>query len=126
MANILKQIRNITTQLIRKQKKDIANTSQNGSEIPNDQSLTEQTQQLYKYDVPNTPFQMIGNKKQGWAITLGQYMLTEPKPTKTECEIHFRRNRWHIIMNMILVMPEILKTAEHLKNLPKTDNNTQK
>lgn len=56
--------------------------------------------------IPNTPFRLIGNTQQGYAIGIGNYRLTEPKPTEEEAIEELVLNRWNITANMIVAITE--------------------
>lgn len=56
--------------------------------------------------ITNSPFRLIGNINQGYAIAIGNHRLTEPKPTKKEAIEELDHNRWNITANMIVAITE--------------------
>lgn len=103
MKNILKYIRTATTQLTTRKPKATPNGSQNGEETLSNVYGTENT------PIPNTPFRLIGNKKTGWSAALGKYQITPTQPTKHLVIADLERDKWNIITNMIILMPDIMK-----------------
>lgn len=71
-------------------------------------------------EIAHTPFRLVGNKEQGYCLALGQYLLTVRKPKKQDVLDDLDSRPWHIITNMMIIMPEILKTLQDMEaNKPK-------
>lgn len=56
--------------------------------------------------LPNTPFRIVGNTEHGYALTIGEYRLTQPTKTALESIQKLDTHQWEIIANMILVLIE--------------------
>lgn len=70
------------------------------------------SQILVNEAVKGTPFRVVGNNTQGYALTLGKYRLTEPKPTKEEVIENTIYVDWNLIANMIVT---VIKTYDEME-----------
>lgn len=74
---------------------------QNGTEethTPRDNSPSELVE---RHRVPDTGFDIIGNKEKGYFVALGIYRITEPKQTIKECEQMIKQKNYEIILGLI-------------------------
>lgn len=62
--------------------------------------------------IENTPFRTVGNKDQGYCLTLGMYRITETKKTAEEAEKELSERPWIILLNVIDVCHQIDKMTE--------------
>lgn len=73
----------------------------------------EQEQELLVNEaIEETPFRLIGNNKQGYAIAIGLHRLTEPKKTKEAALEVLKNVQWNLIANMIVAITETYKAIE--------------
>jgi hypothetical protein len=88
--------------------------SHNQKELPAQESLNELTNAegsqnklnygeeiIEKERIPDTPFDVIGNKQLGYFIALGRFRISEKFTTKEETENILSLKRWEITMNCI-------------------------
>lgn len=76
------------------------NIQNNVEEIPKEVSSI-----VNRNKIENSPFWAIGTDE-GWFITMGDYRLTEPKPTEEEAIELLLTEDWNIIMRMCAVITE--------------------
>lgn len=62
--------------------------------------------------IKNTPFRLIGNTTQGYAIAMGNYRLTEPKETTEEALEELEFNQWNIFANMVVIIIQTYKKVQ--------------
>lgn len=65
----------------------------------------------------NTPFEIVGEEKQGYFGALGKYRLTEPMKTETDVEEYINKNMYNIVLQVmsILIPGEVKQQLkEHL------------
>lgn len=72
--------------------------------------MNEQQKLITNEPIKNTPFRLIGNTTQGYAIGIGNYRLTEPKPTEEEAIAQLQIQQWNITANMIVAITETYRT----------------
>lgn len=63
--------------------------------------------------IENTPFRLIGNPAQGYAIAIGLKRLTEPKPTIEEAKEILTSIEWNFIANMIVAITQTYDEVEN-------------
>lgn len=63
--------------------------------------------------IEGTPFRLVGNLSQGYAITLGKYRLTEPKKTVMEALQPIVDHDWNLIANTITTILDTYKEIEN-------------
>lgn len=83
----------------------------------------EGTQTVINDPIPNTPFRLIGNNTQGYAIAVGNKRLTEPVDTKEDALIVLGVVPWNLLVNVIVAITqtyeEIAKTEKERIRLSK-------
>jgi hypothetical protein len=55
--------------------------------------------------IEHSPFWIVGNKEQGYHITMGKYRLTlenEPLPTALDARIWLETHKWDVILSVAL------------------------
>lgn len=65
--------------------------------------------------IPNTPFRIVGNTEQGYALTLGEYRMTPMHTTEIEAIDYLNTNQWEVIANMIIILNDKIKKLENLE-----------
>lgn len=91
-----------------------SNTQSSAKETDKENYLTEE------HEIPNTPF-MIRRVEDKWFVTIGDYRLTEPEPTRKDAEIKLSIERWHIILKLIMIAVDKLSKTQNNDN----DNNLE-
>lgn len=65
------------------------------------------TELVKKWDIENTPFTIIqDNKTKMYFATIGNYKITELKPSKEALEAEIRRISWDRITQLIMILIE--------------------
>lgn len=110
MAITLKSLRNIFRGSANTNQKESYNTStttNEGFKSTSGEPWANQTGTIWttNYQIPETPFRMVGNQQQGYMITMGKYQMTLPKKTELQALNEMEEKRWQIIANMIISMP---------------------
>lgn len=75
--------------------------------LPNADQINKETSSLpiiTNEPIKDTPFRLIGNPTQGYAIALGDHRLTEISETKDETLQKLEEKPWNIIANMIVTI----------------------
>ncbi len=54
--------------------------------------------------VQNTPFWIIGNKEEGYFLTMGKWRLTDKLTTMDEVEAYLDEHSYEIVMKMIICL----------------------
>lgn len=53
--------------------------------------------------IENSPFWIVGNKEQGYNITMGRYKIThETLPTPLDARLWLEKNKWDVILTVAL------------------------
>lgn len=95
-----------------------SNTSENAKEINKENYF--KSQKIATNDpIPNTPFRIIGNPTQGYALTIGKYILTDAKPTEEEAQKILTTLDWHLLANMVVIL---IKTYNEINEIDKMDD----
>lgn len=86
--------------------KDILNT-QNSTE----ENHTNNSNSNYEREqIPNTPFWIIGDLENGYSLIMGKWKLTtESHKTKLDLKEWMIKNRWNIILSMIICVTQDIK-----------------
>lgn len=65
----------------------------------------------------NTPFEIVGEERQGYFGALGKYRITEPMKTEADVEQYIKDNMYNVVMTvMAILIPGEVKQQlkEHL------------
>lgn len=62
--------------------------------------------------IEDTPFRLIGNPTNGYAIAIGMHRLTEPKPTIEKAKEVLLNVQWNLIANMIVAITETYRLVQ--------------
>lgn len=93
---------------MKKEQEQQYNTSENVEEIFKERSdLTITNEQL-----ENTPFRIVGNKQQGYCLTLGKYKVTDTVETEEKAIAILDEKAWIVMANMIVLMYLEMKKEE--------------
>lgn len=93
--------------------KGILKTSTGDETIPN---LEENTMELEKYEVPKTPFHIIGNQEQGYWGTMGAYRITGLYEQLNEVEEYINEiNNWELIGNFVTALMDANNKIQNKK-----------
>lgn len=98
---------------------DKANSS-NGGKIGNgayaigqsDEKPIKGEELIHRETIDNTPYEIIGNKDNGYIIALGKYKLTEPRKTIEEAKEQLEIEKWNIIIRTIITINNEMKKME--------------
>jgi hypothetical protein len=113
MKITLKSILTGITTLMKMPQKDTQSTSPSGHETHNNNYGNNHTT---NEQIEDTPFRLVGNKEDGYCITMGNYKLTQPTMTKEAAVKKLQKEQWSLTATMIVTMPMIMaKHAEELQ-----------
>lgn len=92
---------------MKREQKEQFNTSEDVGLTDNNHSSSNQ-EIVTNEAIAGTPFRMAGNPKQGYAITMGKYRLTDLYETEVEAMKTIggknQEGEWNVIANMIALM----------------------
>lgn len=99
-------------------------TEQTNTQLGLSMHTTEKTnggnQPLFEREqIRNSPYWIIGTKKQGYYITIGKYRINEtPIQSIKQVEKWMNENIWNVITTTAIIIHNIIKDQE--ENKPKT------
>lgn len=79
-----------------------------------DQNKENSGELLERHEVPGSPFTIVGNKEQGYFLTMGKYRLTDAYQDVDGVIWGLENEKWEIIFNLIITL---IKSTEELRNL---------
>lgn len=56
--------------------------------------------------IEDTVFSIVNDPDNGWFLAIGHNRITEPVPTQKECLELLDKDKWNIIMKMIIIVTE--------------------
>ncbi|AXH73731.1 MAG: hypothetical protein [Microviridae sp.] len=75
------------------------------------QELLDKGKLLGRKPIANTPFEVVGEEKQGYFLALGKFRLTEPMKTEQDIEDYLNSNMYNVMLTVIqLITPYVVKT----------------
>lgn len=57
---------------------------------------------MEREQVKDSPFWIVGNKDEGYALVMGRYKLSENKETIAKVKAYLKTNMWEIIVGTII------------------------
>lgn len=72
--------------------------------------------------IENTPFWIVGNKERGYFLAFGKFQMTEEVPNKLDVILNLEKDRWNVLVKMIVCVTEmewfkaIVTNNEHARN----------
>lgn len=96
--------------------KELLHSLVNAGEQPQnkEQSSEELHQLVERIPITGTPFHTVGNKEQGYFLTLGKYRVSDEFKTKEDLETYIhneniQNHSWDLIMHLIFTILEYQK-----------------
>nr|WAE43682.1 MAG: hypothetical protein [Microviridae sp.] len=85
---------------------------------PNKIAFTEQPSKMEP--IPNTPFMVVGNETDGYMVAISNRGLTPLYKTPEEAKAHLSTNFWQVILNLLIIAPDLIKEILGALNINNT------